>query len=368
MNLVTANSNKENLKETVQEIKSTFGDFEPSMVMYFASSRYEPEAISAEMQNAFPSSSVIGCSTSGEIASGKMSKGSLVAMAFGPEIVEDIKIEVIEGIKDKIDITSAFSSFEKHYNEKMNELDFTKYLGLVLVDGLTCAEEKLMDTIGDKTDVFFTGGSAGDDLQFKATYVYANGKSYSNAAILALLKVKSGFDIIKTQSFKVIDKELVATKVDEKNREVIEFNNQPAAVAYAEMLGTSVEELPNHFMKNPLGLMIGDEPFVRSPQMVDGSSVKFYCSIMEGMELSILESANIIEETARAIEEKVAEFGEISGLANFNCILRTLDLESRGLEQEYADVFKDIPTIGFSTYGEQYLGHVNQTSTIIVFK
>jgi len=26
-----------------------------------------------------------------------------------------------------------------------------------------------------------------------------------------------------------------------------------------------------------------------------------------------------------------------------------------------------IPAVGFSTYGEQYLGHVNQTSTILVF-
>lgn len=238
----------------------------------------------------------------------------------------------------------------------------------MLVDGLTCAEEKLMDFIGNGTNVFFVGGSAGDDLQFKATYVYANGKSYTNAAVLALLKVRSGFDIIKTQSFRVLDNELVATKVDEVNRVVMEFNNKPAATAYAEALGITADELPGHFMSNPLGLMIDDEPFVRSPQMVDGTSVKFYCSILEGMELSLLESANIVEQTAKAIEEKVAEFGEISGLANFNCILRTLDLEGKGLSKEYGEVFKDIPTIGFSTYGEQYLGHINQTATIIAFK
>ena len=46
------------------------------------------------------------------------------------------------------------------------------------------------------------GGSAGDDLKFASTNVYANGKSYTNAAVLAMIKPGVEFTFIKTQSFR----------------------------------------------------------------------------------------------------------------------------------------------------------------------
>ena len=97
-------------------------------------------------------------------------------------------------------------------------------------------------------------------------------------------------------------------------------------------------------------------------------SIKKYAAIDIGSNAIRLLIANIIEETANVLQQKVEEFGQISSLVNFNCILRTLDLESSGQSKEYAEVFNDIPTVGFSTYGEQYLGHINQTATLIVFK
>jgi hypothetical protein len=238
----------------------------------------------------------------------------------------------------------------------------------VLVDGLSGAEEGLIDKIGDLTDITFIGGSAGDDLKFAATHVYANGKSYSNAAVLALLKPAGEFSFVKTQSFTVLPTKLVVTKADEAKREVIEFNDKPAAQAYAEALGVSVEEAAARFMHNPVGLVIDGEPFVRSPQQFKGSSMVFYCSVVEGMELSILESTDIIEDTRKALAEVRGKLGGISGIINFNCILRTLELEEKQATDGYGALFADVPTAGFSTYGEQYIGHINQTATMLVFK
>ena len=224
----------------------------------------------------------------------------------------------------------------------------------------------IMDRMGDLTNVTFIGGSAGDDLKFANTYVYANGKSYANAAVLAILEPGVDFSFVKTQSFCELPQKLVVTKANEFTREVLEFNNKPAAVAYAEAVGTTVADAPNHFMHNPVGLVFEGEPFVRSPQQIKGDKMVFYCSVKEGMELSLLQSTDIIASTKKALEDARQEHGEISGVVNFNCILRTLELTQKQLTDAYGEVFAAVPTIGFSTYGEQFIGHANQTAAMLI--
>lgn len=230
------------------------------------------------------------------------------------------------------------------------------------------AEESLMEKLGDLTNISFIGGSAGDDLKFKETFVFANGQAYTNAAVLALLHLKTGFDIIKTQSFVSSNKTLVATKVNEKERIIDEFDGKPAVVAYSEALGIPVEKVLDEFMSHPVGLVIGNEPYVRSPQQIVGTHMKFYCNVKEGANLHILNETDIIADTRKALEQKMIELGSIKGIINFHCILRTLELEKKHQTKEYADLFSAIPMIGFSTYGEEYIGHVNQTATMLLIK
>ncbi|MFC1558070.1 FIST signal transduction protein [candidate division KSB1 bacterium] len=368
MNAKTAYSDKKSAEEVVDEIRNEFKDIEIKMLVFFASSIFAPDELSQKLQEAFTGCQVFGCTTAGEIISGKMLKNSVVAMAFDSEVIEDVRIEVLENIKEEDNVKKVFSSFEEYYKMPMTEMDFKKYVGIILIDGLCGVEEKIVDKIGDLTNILFVGGSAGDDLKFSSTYVFANGKAFSNGAVIALLKPRAGFEIIKTQSFCIKDTKLTATKANEDKREVLEFNNKPASLAYAEAIGKPVEDAHNFFMHNPVGLIIDGEPYVRSPQQIKGNKMVFYCNVVEGMEVSLLESTDIVKDTKEVIENKKKEIDNISGIINFHCILRTLELEQKGQEEEYGKIFSDIPTIGFSTYGEIYMGHVNQTSTMLVFK
>jgi hypothetical protein len=366
MNIKTAYSVKTDLRDVVKDIQTQLGDFESKLVIFFASSAFAPDGVASGMHEAFPGAETFGCSTAGEIVSGKMLTDSVVAMAFNQQAIKSAKVTVLEDLN--IDSHQVFDSFERHFNKTMAKMDPKQYVGIILIDGLSGKEERVMDRIGDFTNVNFIGGSAGDDLKFTKTYVYANGKSYSNAAVLTILEPGVDFSLVKTQSFCPLPNKLLVTKANEASREIMEFNHKPASVAYAEALGTSVAEAPNHFMHNPVGLVFEGEPFVRSPQQIKGSSMLFYCGVKEGIELNLLESTDIISDTKKAIEMARSELGGISGIINFNCILRTLELRQKGITTAYGELFTDTPTIGFSTYGEQYIGHMNQTATMLVFR
>jgi hypothetical protein len=366
MPITTAYSTKA-LPDAVADLKQQCGDRDPRVVLFFGAARYDPVTLSRGMREAFPRSVVAGCSTAGEIAGGKMLNGSIVAMFLEEDIIEDAVCAVVEDLSWETCVQDAFSRFTEHFHVPVSSLDLRTHVGLVLVDGLSVAEERLMERIGDRTDIFFVGGSAGDDLQFQSTHVMANGKSYNDAAVLILLRLKRGFAIVKTQSFQPTGKTLVATKVEEARRRVIEFNHRPALDAYAAALGIAPEQAASHFFQHPLGLMIEGEPFVRSPQRVEDRSIIFYCRIKENMELAVLESTDIVADTRAAIESRKAALGNVQGLIEFQCILRTLQLREENCSEQYGAAFSGIPMVGFSTYGEAYLGHMNQTSTILVF-
>jgi hypothetical protein len=367
MPIHTAYSNKD-IPAAVAELKKEAGSQQPRVVAYFASPRYDPAALSQEMQQAFPGAVTLGCTTAGEIVSGHMLTGSVVAMFLGPDVVEDAACAVVEGIGGGAKVDAALQQLAMHYGAPLASLSLETHAGLVLFDGLSGAEERLMEQLGDRTDLLFVGGSAGDDLKFQATHVMANGKCYRDAAVLALLRVPKGFSIIKTQSFVATEKTLVATEVDEARRKVLRFNGKPAAQAYAEALGVPVERLADQFMSHPLGLMAEGDPFVRSPQRIEDGAVYFYCRVDAGAELHVLDDTGIVAGTKAAVAARQAEMGGISGVIDFHCILRTLELRGKQQQAEYGGIFSAIPTIGFSTYGEAYLGHINQTSTMLALR
>ena len=366
MNAQTAYSTKP-LPDAVADLRSQLGGLKPKVAVFFASAEYDAAALSQLARRAFPEACIAGCTTAGEIA-GRMLTGSVAGIFLDDEIVEDAATVVVENLGGGIDLQDALAKLEGHFGAARGAWDRKKYVGLVLVDGLSGAEERLMEKLGDATDVFFVGGSAGDDLKFKATRVWAGGEARGESAVLMVLRLRRGFEILKAQSFRTTGKSLVATAVDEAHRTVIEFDHKPALEAYAEVLGVPPAAAPGRFFSHPLGLMVRGEPYVRSPQQADGSSVVFYCQIKQGMRLDVLEATDIVADTRRALEACKNAGGEIRGLIEFQCILRTLQLRQEKRCQEYEALFAGIPTAGFSTYGEEYLGHMNQTSTMLLFR
>jgi hypothetical protein len=238
---------------------------------------------------------------------------------------------------------------------------------MMMIDGISGCEEEINDRIGNLTNVTFVGGSAANAGEIDATYICANGKAFTDAAVLILMEPVNGFDVLKSQSFSLTDKVLEATMVDEKNRRVLEFNGRPAVEAYAEALGIPVAEVPDHFNDNPLGLVLNETHyFVRGLNKLSGTALDFYCRIKEGEVLSLLEMDDIVQQTSKDLRN--IKYDTFNAIVEFNCICRAAVLNAENRTQDYADIFGKVPTISFSTFGESYIGHINQTSTMLLFK
>lgn len=327
----------------------------PTLLLYFHSVAFDAAAVAATLAGIYPGVPSIGCSTAGEIATGRMLDGSLVVAAFTADVVPKAEVVGIVGN----DVKSALATLASRFDN----VDHRTHVGIILMDGLSGKEEQIMESLGDCTDLTFVGGSAGDDLKFAKTFVAANGNLLAGAGALALLHVPAGFDLIKTQSFCTTGKTLTPTRVDRAARAVLEFDGKPAAQAYAEAVGADSAAAAAHaFMDAPLGLMAGDEPFVRSPQRIENDKLHFYCGVMEGVELAVLKGTDIVADTGRALAGSNRR-----ALVVFNCILRTLELKDQGKTEAFGKLFTG-PSIGFSTYGEAYIGHINQTATMLALR
>jgi hypothetical protein len=338
----------------------------PRFLLFFVSPDHDLAGVGEAIKRAFDCPS-LGGTTAGELASGKFLEGSIALMAFDEEHVGRVRVEAVGDTSSDEETREAYGRLMDGV-EASDARDASKYLGLVLHDGMGGGEETVMSALSSLSNIPFIGGSAGDGGRIEAAHVFVNGEPSTRSAGLAMLELRRDYRILKTQSFDTVGEVLRVTRADEASRRVIEFNGKPAAPEYARALGVDLDELPQHFGSHPLGLLVQEnEPFVRSPQQIRGTDVVFYCNIKEGMVLEVLESRDIVRDTKSDLEKAIAEFGKPEALVNFHCILRTLELRKTRQTEEYARIFASLKSVGFSTYGESYIGHINQTSVIVLF-
>lgn len=365
--IITGCSEKNDYRKAAAEIKEQLNEFSEGLILFFASSHYPSSLLSREMKSYYPDAVVIGCTSAGELCNRLVLNHSITAMAISNSIIGQYSIGILENFNDMSRVKSLFNSFQDYFNEPYENMSEEDYLGLVLVDGLSNKEEQLLENMNDLCPIPFIGGSAGDNLNFHQTHIFFEGNTFTGGALLLLAKPNVPFVSIKTQSFDILPDTLVCTKADYDKRIVYEINHRPATTAYAEILGVKENKLEEYFNVYPLGQVIDDDPYVRSPRNVEGTTIHFYAGIMPGKPYHLLKANSIIADTKIKVAEQAMKLGHIDGLINFHCILRTKELTINNQLDNYGEIFRNIPSIGFSTYGEIYKNYVNQTSTMILF-
>jgi hypothetical protein len=367
MTAIVTKSTAKDPQQIAAELATGLGTMKPTFLLLFSSSKLDAEEIGRQLGRRFPNVPSLGCTTAGELACTEASQETTVLLGADAGTIEKAVVASVPDSQSDADLDAALEKLSQEIGHPLSSLDPAHYLGLVLQDGLGQSEERVMEVLSTRSNVGFVGGSAGDDLAFDKTRVMADFQFRPGSCALALLVPARPFTIVKTQSLSASPTILEATEVDEKARTVRTFNGKPALEAYAEALGTSKEEAVQLFIERPLGLVVGpNEVYTRSPQQVTDDGIRFYCQVKQGMKLHLLDPTDIVETTQKDLTAALESHGSCSAMINFNCIQRTLLLRAQDREAEFAKIFDQAPMIGFATYGESYVGHINQTATIVL--
>lgn len=364
-------SHEKNIEDLIKKLNSRFSNDKSKLIIFFASSCYDFKKLSKEIQKAFIDSKIIGCTTTGELSSqGGFSDNSFVAVSLSGDI--EVKTTFI----DKI--TTVPILFRKNLIKDSQDLGINpnnkksmeNILAITLIDGLRMAEERVLSVINSifHGELNLIGGSAGDDLAFKQTYICVNGESYTDAAVVAFIKTNKKVKIYKENIFSSQGKKMVITKVDERTRTIKEIDGRPAVTRYAEILGVNKNDLQNHILSNPIGRVIGDQTYITSIANLDGENINCYAQVFENVYVEVLKANDPLEVQKVSIDKIKNEYSSIDMLLCINCILRKLQFKNDGILDDVSNGLKRISEYtGFVSYGEQ-MGkiHMNQTLTMAV--
>jgi hypothetical protein len=347
------------------ELKPQLAGVEPSLILFFCSSNHDGLQIQRELQALAPSATVAGCTTAGEFTDQALSDGgvTLVALSRGKVKRCAAVLADYEGKDVETEVQGAARRLEQRLQVSLRELSSDHWVGILLNEGLHRLEDDVVDVVGHVAPLLsFVGGSAGDNLRSVECTVFAEGRKSSNGSVLLLLELSVPYVIVKTCSVEPTQTKVRITRV--QKRVVYEIDGQPALARYAELVGVKPEQLGDTvFMSNPLGVMIDGEPWVRAPAVcLPDGGIMFGARIIEGSELQLLRSTELVADTLRALQRGAAQLGKAPSIGIlFNCAHRAIEIQVRQIQGQFRDAISAFPVAGFHSYGENYLTQLNQT-------
>nr|WP_225073340.1 nitric oxide-sensing protein NosP [Desulfuromonas sp. CSMB_57] len=355
-------------RQAVGEFYSAVAQPDMELVIFFCSSQYDLRVLAEEINRLFAGIQVVGCTTAGEIGPAGYRSHSLSGVSFPAG-----SCVAVNGLLDQLsrfDIATGHDFVQRllqQLESRAPAAGADNTLAFLLIDAMSRREEPVAHAFQYALgEILLFGGSAGDDMKFVKTDVYADGRFFSDSAVLILLNTSWPFEIFKTQHFVSTAQRLVVTAADPAKRVVYEINGLPAAEEYARLVGVDVHELSAlSFAASPVVVMIDGTDYVRSIQKVNADgSLSFYCAIEEGVVLRVAHGVDLVHNLEQTFEHIREKIGSPQLVLGCDCILRNLEIVQNDLQESVGEIFRHYNTVGFSSYGEQYRGlHVNQTFT-----
>lgn len=362
-----AHSTHDDPEMAVRDVMSAMDLPELAGVILFCSSRYPTAALGEALSRRADGHVVIGCTSSGELTPAGMAEGSLTAIGFPAADfqLDALCLDGIAGINSAMvhaQVRQMTADAEARARQRWGG---GHQAGIFLIDGLSAQEELLTLTIQNALGaVPLVGGSSGDDLDFRETFVFHQSHFRQDAAVVALLSSRRPLHVFRAQHFRPGPARMVITRADPANRIVQEINAEPAAAEYARLIGARVADLtPALFASHPPVVRIGGEHYARSIRSANpDGSLTFYGAIDEGVVLTLGETGDIVANLESLFDELELKVGQIDRVLGFDCVLNGLEIRQRQITDLVSRLYAARGVVGFNTYGEQLRTlHMNQT-------
>lgn len=353
-------------KEAVSKAMMHLAGRTPSIAFVFSSIEYDQTQVLTAIREIVGETPLVGCSTAGEIVTeGPLMQGSIAVMlmssdgeiVFHPGVGTGVKQNEREAGKMAASQVAALAGGVANLRGFIMIPDGLAGNGAEIVRGV-------LDVLGANFPV--VGGSAGDDFRMKETYQYFNTEVHSGDVVAVGLQGTFNFGVGVKHGWTPLGLSQQVTKSE--GNIVHEIAGKPAMEIYKQYFGERANVLHEELLSTlavsyPLGIKVenSDEYLVRDPLSVDeNGSITCAAEVPEGSAVRIMLGTH---ETAIAMATKAAQDAKAmlngripKAIFIFNCIARKrLFGERRGEEitaiQEVLG--KDVPLIGFYTYGEQ---------------
>lgn len=330
-----------------------------TLVLVFGASAYVDDPAPLEtLRAAFPSATVVGCSTAGEI--------------LGTEVTDHaLAVTVVQFEHTRLAVATSAVPAPDHswmagqkIAEKLRAPDLRGVL--VFSDGSFVNGSALVQGLNVMLppDVVITGGLAGDGDRFERTWVYSNGSVSEHCVVGVGLygdRVEIGYG--SEGGWDAFGDEHVISR--SKDNVLFELDGIPALDAYKQTLGKRAAQLPASALLFPLAMRsnrVADGQTVRTALSVSeaDASVTFAGDMPEGATVQFMRAdldalVDGAGTAGRATAAHLTDGDAPTLLLAVSCVGRRLLLEDRSGD-ELAATLAAFPEgthqIGFYSYGE----------------
>ncbi len=352
----------------VREATASIENQHACFVLAFIPSALNLDTVMDGLNDGLGGVPVFGCTTAGQITLDGYDADALLLLAFPKENFRCASILFEE--LNPLSTTDIATQAQKQ-TEKFQHTAGWNRLALLFSDGVSKQEDLLvstLETVLNGLPIF--GGSAGDGLQFKETFVLHKGRAHTNASVLLLIETNLEYRGIGFDHFLPVGAQVIITDANPDERLVHEINGTPAALEYARLVGCSVDALsPEVFAENPLLLQHNQTHYVRAiSDATERHALSFLAAIDDGLIMTLGKGQEIIETLQSGLTVQDSRGQGPDFILGFDCALRMLEIEQKQMRQEVSDILQEHRVLGFNTYGEQQSGvHMNQTFVGVAF-